>query len=261
MLPARSRLSTISFAFVLFLFQSGVALGAQAQLALIVDDVCGGTWAQTRPVLDIAARIPMALSVLPNGEEACRKRLYKAGIPTTSTIMLHMPMEPKGHEDPGPGALLASDTAEVIRAKLDTAIKAVPGAKGVNNHMGSAVTGESTALTDVLGWAKSHGLFYVDSATNVFDACKLAVRSGVPCARNHVFLDNDLDLYAIARQLEKARKLSLKTGEAVIVIGHPHRQTLDVLRSFIKRNRVAFVPIARVLPQPAARSLPRSLFR
>lgn len=260
MLPPRSRLSTISFAFVLFLFQSGVALGAQPKLALVIDDVCGGTWAQSHPVLDIARQIPMALSILPNGEDNCRTRLYKAGIPKDTTIMLHMPMQPKGHEDPGPGALLANDEPAVIRDKLDKALDAVPGAKGLNNHMGSAVTGERAALTSVMGWAKEHGLFYVDSATNVFDACTIAVKHGVRCGRNHVFLDNSTDLYAIAKQLEHARALSLKSGKTTIVIGHPHRQTLAVINSFIKRNRVEFVPIERALPRPAGTG-PRLLYR
>lgn len=241
--------------FVLFLSQGAAAQGVQPRLALVIDDVCGGTWAQSRPVVDLARQIPMALSVLPNGEENCRDKLRKAQLPISATIMLHMPMQPKGHENPGQGALLDTDSAAVIRAKLDKAHKIVPNAKGLNNHMGSAVTGNAAALTAVLNWARTQGLFYVDSATNPMDACLIAKRRNVACGRNHVFLDNEQEMNAIAKQLEYARKTSLKTGQTVIVIGHPHRETMAVLRSFVKRNRVSFVPIEQAL-RPVEQELP-----
>lgn len=249
MLNTRSLLSTISFAFVLTLFFLRGAQAAEPRIALIIDDVCGGTWAQSHRVLDIARKIPVTLSVLPNGESACRARLYRNKISASTMIMLHMPMQPVGHEDPGEGALMIDDSAGEMRRKLDQALTAVPQAKGINNHMGSALTADPSRVKIIADWAAKRHLFYIDSATTPFRACALM---RAPCARNNLFLDNKLRYLDIARQLEKARSLSLKSGKIIIVIGHPHPQTMDILESFISKKRVRFVPLpVNSLPAPA----------
>ena len=52
---------------------------------------------------------------------------------------------------------------------------------------------------------------------------------GVPTARRHVFLDNDLDIDKISQQLEKLVKVSKKNGIA-IGIGHVKPNTLKFLK-------------------------------
>ena len=55
---------------------------------------------------------------------------------------------------------------------------------------------------------------------------------GVPTARRHIFLDNDLDPDQISKQLLKLVEASSKNGMA-IGIGHVKSNTLDVLKKEI----------------------------
>lgn len=245
MLRLRSCLSTISFCFVLILCQAGGAQAAAPRLALIIDDGCGGTWGQTKKALDLAQTIPMALSVLPNGEKSCRDKLFSSDWGKASP-MLHMPMQPIGHANPGNGAIRTGDAPQDIVAKLEAAHKEVPGAKGMNNHMGSAASNDPGIMRTVLNWARARGLFYIDSATAPMKACDLALPD-MTCARNSVFLDHTDSVRAVGASLKKARRLSVKTGRPVIIIGHPHPHTMAVLHAFIKLKPDEFVPIERVL--------------
>lgn len=57
-------------------------------------------------------------------------------------------------------------TDEEVHAKVTAAIKDVPYAIGMNNHMGSKVTSDKRIMSVVLDVCKEHGLFFVDSRTN-----------------------------------------------------------------------------------------------
>lgn len=221
-----------------------VGNAAEARLALVIDDICGGAWPHSHSAVKLADRIPLALAVMPNGEAACRASLWRHPMPETATIMLHMPMQPKGHENPGEGALLATDDEATLISKLDAAWATVPGAKGLNNHMGSAVSDNEALMRIITRWAAERNVFYIDSATAPFHACTVATG---PCARNAVFLDNVQDYRAIARQLEKARKIALKSDKPVVIIGHPHPKTIEVLNAFIAKGRATFVSILDTL--------------
>lgn len=158
--------------------------------------------------------------------------------------MLHMPMQPKGKQNPGTDAILTTDDEPAILAKLNEAWGKVPVAKGLNNHMGSAITDDPEKMKIITKWAADNHLFFIDSATAPFHACSVATGQ---CARNNGFLDNKQDHLAIARALEKARQQSLKSGKVVIVIGHPHPNTIEVLNAFIRKKRATFVPVKEAL--------------
>ncbi len=53
--------------------------------------------------------------------------------------LCHLPMEAKGGANPGPGALLLDMSHDQLREATRQALAAVPGAAGVNNHMGSGM--------------------------------------------------------------------------------------------------------------------------
>lgn len=85
----------------------------------------------------------------------------------------------------------------------------------------------------VLQWLKSRGLFFVDSqVTRLSVGPQVARQIGVPQTRRDVFIDNVLENDTIRQQLNKAAKLALKKGRAV-VIGHAHRKTLEVIAEMI----------------------------
>ena len=55
-------------------------------------------------------------------------------------ILLHLPMEAKTGRNPGPGAILTGAEEEEIATRVGENLASVPGAIGVNNHMGSKAT-------------------------------------------------------------------------------------------------------------------------
>jgi hypothetical protein len=186
---------------------------ARGRLALVIDDA-GYDLADLQPFLDLP--IPLAVAVLPNlphSAEAAR-RVRDAG----KELLLHLPMEPEGGEDPGPGALLTSHPAFEIERLLDAALASVPGAVGVNNHMGSKATADAAFMDVLLEALGRRGLFFVDSRTTVLTvAASEAERLGVPYLARKVFLDAvDGD---IERSLDAAIDATAR-GDSVVAIGH-----------------------------------------
>jgi len=148
-------------------------------------------------------------------------------------IMLHMPMEPEGRDDPGPGALRISLTDEDIRARTAASLDRLPLAVGLNNHMGSKFTRDLRAMRPVLAELASRGLLFVDSRTAGSSiGLDVAKQSGVAAAGRDVFLDNEIDARAIRVQLAELERVASRRGSA-IAIGHPHEATIDALAQFL----------------------------
>ena len=122
-------------------------------LALIVDDA-GYSLEELQAFLDLP--MPLAVAVLPNlphSTEAAR-RVLAAG----KDLILHCPMEPGGGENPGPGRHLHRARARtIIRRLLDADFASVPGALGMNNHMGSKATADEAVMTVVLAVPEGPG--------------------------------------------------------------------------------------------------------
>ncbi len=185
----------------------------RGRLALIIDDA-GYDLSALQPFLELP--IPLAVAVLPNlpnSAEAAR-RVRGAG----KELLLHLPMEPEGDEDPGPGVLLTGQSAAEIERLLDAALESVPGAVGVNNHMGSKATADHAFMTGLLDALDRRGLFFVDSRTTTQTvAASEAERAGVPYLARKVFLDA-VD-GGIEKSLDAAVAAAARAGSAV-AIGH-----------------------------------------
>lgn len=196
----------------------------QGLLAVVIDDA-GYDLAELQPFLDLP--MPLAVAVLPNlphsGEAA--RRVLAAG----KELLLHLPMEPEGAENPGPGALLTGQPAAELERLLDEALRSVPGAVGVNNHMGSRATADRPLMGVVLGELARRRLFFVDSRTTTLTvAASEADRLGVPYLARKVFLDA-VD-GGIERSLDAAVAAAARGGSAV-AIGHVQSGELaDILR-------------------------------
>jgi polysaccharide deacetylase 2 family uncharacterized protein YibQ len=124
-------------------------------------------------------------------------------------------------------------TAEELRALVSGALDDVPGAVGVNNHMGSAFTADRTGMRAVMRELGRRGLFFFDSMTTARSVgADEARRAGVPVVRNSMFLDSGLDETGrvdVASQLRDLEALARSRGYAS-AIGHPRRETLATLR-------------------------------
>lgn len=265
--------------------------GSDAVLVALVIDDCGQRL--DGPVAGILALpVPLTLAVLPGlpqsravaamatptapvtaGSDAQRQERLAAGCvvevavdPASATaprdVFLHLPMQPLDYPatNPGPGALLVGlDPAEVI-LRLDTALASVPGARGVNNHMGSAATADPALMATLMGALGERGLLFLDSLTTPHSvAWREARAAGLPVLRNRLFLDVDhLDEAAISARLAELVGVARASGQA-IGIGHPHAATAAVLARELPDYMAAgvrFVTISELLalrPPVAAR--------
>ena len=122
---------------------------------------------------------------------------------------------------------------EEIREAVAAALEEVPGAVGVNNHMGSKVTAREELMLPFLEAVGERGLFFIDSrTTNKSVAAALARQLAIPTAENRIFLDNERELESIKAQLRRAAELAREEGE-VIAIGHVHPAMAQALQEFV----------------------------
>ncbi len=200
--------------------------GGVPRVSIVIDDL-----GRSLEDLDRFAglEIPITYSVLPFEIRTSEvvERLRRRGV----ELMCHLPMEAKGDADPGPGALYRSMSRAELAAATRRALDAVPGAAGVNNHMGSGLAAERQALTAVLSVVAERDLFYLDSRTSADTlGYTLARRLGLPAAERQVFLDTHRDREFIRRQFAELLALAAERGGA-IGIGHPYPETLEILRA------------------------------
>src|SRR5690606_28041261 len=127
-----------------------------ARLALVIDDL-GRSHAEIDRLR--ALGVPLAYAVLPSEplSREIAERLRAAG----EEVLVHLPMEAEGGGSPGPGAVLERLSPERIAALTRSAIERVPGAVGLNNHMGSRVTADEAAMRAILGVVGGKGLFFL----------------------------------------------------------------------------------------------------
>ena len=215
------------------------------RVAVVIDDL-GHDVADLRPLE--ALGVPVTYSVLPYEEQTpevvaeLRRR--------RAEMLLHLPMEPKNGQNPGPGALLQGMGDDELRQKTEEALKAVPGVVGVNNHMGSLLSAEEGPMNAVLGVLAARGLFFLDSRTSAESVgYKVALGLGVPAAERQVFLDGEATPEAIHAQFQRLLALARTKGSA-IAIGHPHPETLAALTREIPKAKAEgfeFVPVSYLL--------------
>lgn len=215
------------------------------RVAVVIDDL-GHDIAELRPLE--ALGVPVTYSVLPYEDQTpevvaeLRRR--------HAEMLLHLPMEPKNGQNPGPGALLQGMGDDELREKTEAALKAVPGVVGVNNHMGSLLSAEEGPMNAVLGVLAARGLFFLDSRTSAESVgYKVALGLGIPAAERQVFLDGEATPEAIHAQFERLLALARTKGSA-IAIGHPHPETLAALAREIPRAKAEgyeFVPVSYLL--------------
>ncbi|MEX0879424.1 MAG: divergent polysaccharide deacetylase family protein [Thermoanaerobaculia bacterium] len=195
-------------------------------MAIVIDDLGN----ELGPAERIAGwRDPVAGAVLPGlrFSAASARTLSRGG----KEVLLHLPMEPAGYPNvrPGPGVILRTQSDPEIVRILEEDLDSVPGAVGVNNHMGSAATADPRVMRTVARVLSGRGLFFLDSrTTDATVAERVAEESWVPAARRRVFLDDVSTEAAVRAQLAELVRRARKEGSA-IAIGHPYPATLAVL--------------------------------
>jgi polysaccharide deacetylase 2 family uncharacterized protein YibQ len=198
------------------------------RLAIVIDDF--GYQDQGLIASFCAILQPITFSIFPQEEQTAwtSEQALKCG----HGVMVHLPMEPIDYpaRDPGTHAIFTDYAPERIQKLTQDALLAVPGARGVNNHMGSRATENEAAMMAVMAVVQKQGFFFLDSVTSRQSvAYDVAQRSGIRSARNTMFLDHNEDTEAVVKRLYALAKRARVEG-TVVGIGHAKEGTLKALQ-------------------------------
>ena len=207
------------------------------RIAFIIDDI-GYDKSIARSFLELD--IPVSLSVLPYAPYS--RKIAASIVKNNGEMLLHLPMQPKKYPevDPGKGALMTDMDRDTIQRLVREEIALLPGLKGVNHHMGSLFSEDSIKMKHALDEIKKYDLFYIDSRTsNKTSAYKVAKALGIHTAEKSLFIDNDLSEEALKFQMDRLLGIARTKGQA-IGIGHPHRETYNILLKYSELLRKSY---------------------
>lgn len=195
----------------------------------------------------VSLKAPLTLSYLPYAKNLANQT--QSARAEGHELLIHLPMEPRGTADPGPGALMVNMDQTEIKKRLARAMYVFPGAIGVNNHMGSLFTADQRAMSIVLTEIKSSGQLFLDSLTTSNSLIgQLGDKLNVPVVSRDVFLDDIDKEDEILRRLREVERVALNKGTA-IAIGHPRVKTLRVLEKWLANlpeKKIRLAPLSAV---------------
>ena len=198
--------------------------GSKHYIALIIDDI-----GYSGPLGERAIALPGAVTYAVLPHTPFGTELAELAHSHNKEVMLHAPMSNLAHQPLGPGALTDALNQEDFIATLKGNIDAVPHLQGINNHMGSELTGMQTQMQWVMEVLKERGLYFVDSFTTAQSvAGDTARQQAIPTTTRNVFLDNETTAEDIDREFQRLLQTAREKGTAV-GIGHPYEETLDYL--------------------------------
>ena len=195
----------------------------------------------------VSLKAPLTLSYLPYAKNLANQT--QSARAEGHELLIHLPMEPRGAADPGPGALMVNMDQMEIKKRLARALYVFPGAIGVNNHMGSLFTADQRVMSIVLTQIKSSGQLFLDSLTTSNSlVAQLGDKLNVPVVSRDVFLDDIDKEDEIVRRLREVERVALDKGTA-IAIGHPRVTTLRVLEKWLANlaeKKIRLAPLSAV---------------
>ncbi|MGE5550275.1 MAG: divergent polysaccharide deacetylase family protein [Bacteroidota bacterium] len=231
--------------------KTGQNSASRPRVAIVLDDV--GFVGGTEDFLALPAQLTFAILPLGPYARTYARQAASAG----RTVILHLPLEPLDtKQNPGPGVIRTGATGAEIRAQLEANLGSVPGAVGVNNHMGSLGTTDETLMLEIQTILKEKGLFFLDSRT--FDprvkksvVGKVARHLGERFAERDYFLDPEgasvEEIRALLRQLIDRAK---KHGSAIGICHANRPNTLAALKAALPEfaaSGVEIVPVTELL--------------
>lgn len=187
----------------------------KGRLVFVIDDA-GHNAEQIKAFLNFPG--PLTIAVLPGLPYTAK--VTQMARAAGKELILHQPMEAIQNLDAGPGAITAGMDEGSIRRQIRENLSQVPGAVGMNNHMGSKATGDVRIMSIVLDEARRAGIYFLDSLT-IGDSVVHSVASlmKLPAWERTVFLDNTPDRASIIKYVTEGTKVAEKRGYAVM-IGH-----------------------------------------
>ncbi|MFL6518518.1 MAG: divergent polysaccharide deacetylase family protein, partial [Bacillus sp. (in: firmicutes)] len=223
--------------------------------AIIIDDFGGGTGG-VRDFLE--GGIPITAAVMPFTENSTEHAewAHKYHI----EVMIHLSMEPKRGKRSwlGPRPITNDLSAAEVRQIVEDAVKDVPHAVGINNHMGSLAVENEEIVRAIVEVAKERRLFIIDSATSPNTKFpKIAKELGVPILKRDVFLDDISSSSHVRQQMIRLAKVTEIKGTG-IAIGHVGITgkvcSIGVFQSIdeFKRRHIKIVPASNLFSGKSA---------
>ncbi len=193
-------------------------------LVLIIDDV------SQKSQLAAIRKLPYHItpSIFPPSEMNRHSYRLASGL---KHYMIHLPMQSASPKmNSFTKTMKISQSQEQIAGRIREIRKYFPTARYVNNHTGSVFTSNYKAMRKAYIELKRNRFIFIDSRTTGKSVVrKITKLYKDPYIARDVFLDNVQKRSAILNQLKKAVAIAKKRGYA-IVIGHPHKATMDALR-------------------------------
>ncbi|MEN9726057.1 MAG: hypothetical protein RL434_423 [Pseudomonadota bacterium] len=195
-------------------------------VAVLIDDI-GYKLQEDTAVVALPG--PYAVAVLPASPHgaALAREAYSQG----KEVLLHLPMEAVDR-DSGLGelALRTGMDKQSMADVLTRALASVPHAIGVNNHMGSLLTGQPDSMHWLMATLQRRGpRFFIDSRTTPETvAATAAAEAGLAGLSRQVFLDHVRTREAVRAALAELATTAKAEGHA-LAIGHPFPETLAEL--------------------------------
>lgn len=220
-----------------------------ARLLLVVD-AFGGADSDSLGGGFLDLDVPLTGAVLPQlpGTKRWANRLFES----RHDVVAQIPMEPQGYpkRDPGPGAVLVDMPSGRIQRLVKKHLSDIPHAVGATSWQGAMALSDVAVMSAVMAELERAEAFWLDARvvpTSVAADC--AAREGVITFRIDAILEapgrRDAQVKAIGRLLDDAVALARRRGYA-IVLAHPDRATLDVLRREVPKLRRSGVRFERV---------------
>ena len=208
--------------------KAAVKAGSKPRLVIIIDDVAYRHQADAIRSVNLKLTPSFFPSTSAHPETPILARRF-------SFYMIHLPMQALGgFKGAEIGTLTINDDYEKIAKKLQSIKRDFPDLKYINNHTGSRFTSDAAAMDRLMRAVRDENLIFVDSKTTsptkVYGAAK---KYSMPYIARDVFLDHDGSKAAVRKKLKYAVELAKKRSYA-IAIGHPHKNTLEVLRESAK---------------------------
>ena len=179
------------------------------------------------------------------------KWAHKNGI----EVMIHLSMEPKKGKRSwlGPRPITNDLSPEEVRQIVEDAIKDVPYAVGINNHMGSLAVENEEIVRAIVEVAKERRLFIIDSGTSPNTKFpKVAKELGVPTFKKRcVSLDDISSSAHVRKQMIRLAKITEIKGTG-IAIGHVGVTgkvcSIGVFQSMeeFKKRNIKIVPVSKL---------------
>lgn len=228
------------------LFSGTVSAQEQVVGAIIIDDIGYNTISAKRiaamPYAITCAVLPEAPSTKP-----AARILAEAG----KELMLHLPMQGRSGEAQEVNVLTANMDEFEFKAEVRRHLDILPHISGLNNHQGSILTAAGYPMHWLMEELSLIDDFYfVDSRTTGSSiATEAASFYGVPYAVRDVFLDHERSEAFVTQQLQQFIRIAKRHGYAV-AIGHPYRETLNVLEVALpelEAEGIKIVPASRIV--------------